>query len=100
MASLEQHLNPLTGFFSYSREDDENFRNTLPEFRRTIRHELSGQLGRSLDNFNIWQDDGAISHSDSWRQATLLIKRSIFFIPIVTPTFVTIKNVMLNLKTF
>ncbi len=60
MSSLAD-LPELIGFFSYSRQDDEDSKATLSELRDRIERELRGQLGRSKSNFRLWQDKEAIS---------------------------------------
>ena len=49
----------LVGFFSYSREDDEDSGRSLFQLRDRIQVELRGQLGRSARNFRLWQDKEA-----------------------------------------
>src|SRR3974390_2254716 len=41
----------ITGFFSYSREDDEAFEGAVSALGDAIQRELSAQLGRSRTNF-------------------------------------------------
>ena len=85
MASLAQ-LDELVGFFSYSREDDEDFRGSFSALRDTIQRELSTQLGRTRRNFRLWQDQEAIAPGKDWEaEITKAVERSEFFIPIVTP---------------
>ena len=77
----------LVGFFSYSREDDDDSGGKLSQLRERIQAELRGQLGRTRADFRVWQDKTAIAHGKLWEDE---IKRGIaessFFIPIVTPT--------------
>ncbi len=88
MSSLAD-LPELIGFFSYSRQDDEDSKATLSELRDRIERELRGQLGRSKSNFRLWQDKEAISPGRLWEaEIKSAIGQSIFFIPIVTPTAV------------
>ena len=85
MASLAQ-LPELVGFFSYSREDDEDFRGSLSALRDAIARDLRAQLGRSKRNFRLWQDQEAIAPGKDWEaEITRAVEQSVFFIPIVTP---------------
>src|SRR5271165_1326783 len=86
MASLGE-LENLVGFFSYSREDDEDSRGRLSDLRDAIGRELASQLGRSKgQNFSLWQDVNAIAPGKLWEQEIAkAIEESAFFIPIVTP---------------
>ena len=59
-------LPKLIGFFSYSREDDEDFKGTLSALRVGIQRELSAQLGRSKTTFRLWQDQAAIAPGKLW----------------------------------
>jgi WD40 repeat protein len=86
MSSLDEHFSPLVGFFSYSREDDENSNNALSDFRNAVQKELGNQLGRSRGDFRVWQDKFAISHGEDWeKEINQAISQSVFFIPIITP---------------
>ena len=87
MSSLAKHFSDgLVGFFSYSREDDEDFDAALSSFRNAIQVELAAQLGRNRSNFRIWQDKFAIPHGAPWRkEISDAINQSVFFVPIVTP---------------
>jgi formylglycine-generating enzyme required for sulfatase activity len=79
----------LIGFFSYSREDDDDSNGALSNLRDRIQRELRGQLGRTRDHFRLWQDKAAIAHGTLWEEKIkLAIAQSVFFIPIVTPTAV------------
>jgi hypothetical protein len=85
MSSLAD-LPYLTGFFSYSREDDQGSNGALSGLREAIQDELSAQLGRTHEDFRIWQDKSAISLGTLWeKQITEGINQSAFFIPIITP---------------
>jgi hypothetical protein len=85
MSSLAD-LPHLTGFFSYSREDDVGSNGALSALREAIQDELSAQLGRTNEDFRIWQDKSAISLGTLWeKQISLGINQSVFFIPIITP---------------
>jgi hypothetical protein len=88
MASLTD-LPELIGFFSYSRDDDDDSHGTLSELRDRIQRELRGQLGRSRGTFRLWQDKEAIAPGKLWEgEIKTAIEQSAFFIPIVTPTAV------------
>src|SRR5262245_58084977 len=88
MTSLSD-LPELVGFFSYSREDDDDSHGRLSELRDRIQRELRGQLGRSRANFRLWQDKEAIAPGKLWEgEITAAIEQAVFFIPIVTPTAV------------
>jgi len=79
----------LVGFFSYSREDDEDSGGKLSKLRERIQAELRGQLGRTKADFRLWQDKTAIAHGKLWEdEIKSAIAESVFFIPIVTPTAV------------
>ena len=66
MASLAELPN-LVGFFSYSREDDEDFRGELSAIRAAIGRNLAALLGRSKrQNFRLWQDMEAIAPGKLW----------------------------------
>jgi formylglycine-generating enzyme required for sulfatase activity len=79
-------LSEIVGFFSYSREDDEDSEGGLSRLRDRIQRELSSQLGRSRGDFRLWQDKAAIAHGTHWEnEIKSAITDSIFFIPIITP---------------
>ncbi|MBV8794269.1 MAG: SUMF1/EgtB/PvdO family nonheme iron enzyme [Hyphomicrobiales bacterium] len=86
MASLAELPN-LAGFFSYSREDDEDFRGELSVIRASIGRNLAALLGRKKRyDFDLWQDVEAIAPGKLWEmEITKAIEASVFFIPIVTP---------------
>jgi hypothetical protein len=86
MSSLAE-LPELVGFFSYSREDDEDSDGALSRLRDRIHRELGSQLGRARQNFRLWQDKSAIAHGALWESEIKgAVAQSVFFIPIVTPT--------------
>ena len=58
-------LPELVGFFSYSREDDEAFRDRFG-LRDAIQRELGAQLGRTKRNIRLWQDQEAIAPGKDW----------------------------------
>ncbi|MEA2821877.1 MAG: hypothetical protein QOJ86_3881 [Bradyrhizobium sp.] len=85
MPSLAE-LPDLTGFFSYSRRDDEHSQGSLSRLRAQIFNELRLQLGL---NFKLWQDTVAIPEGTEWEgEIKRAICESVFFIPIVTPSSV------------
>jgi hypothetical protein len=86
MASLAELPN-LVGFFSYSREDDEDYRGELSAIRAAIGRNLAALLGRSKQqNFRLWQDVEPIAPGKLWdTEITTAIEEAVFFIPIVTP---------------
>jgi hypothetical protein len=82
-------LPELIGFFSYSREDDEDFDHSLSKLRTRIQNELRGQLGRSRESLRLWQDREAIPPGTLWAsEIQAAIGQSVFFIPIVSPRVV------------
>jgi hypothetical protein len=88
MASLAQ-LPELIGFFSYSREDDEDSSGALSALRDRIQRELRGQLGRSKSTFRLWQDKEAIAPGKLWEdEIKTAAGQAVFFIPIITPTVI------------
>jgi len=88
MASLADAPD-LVGFFSYSREDDEDSGGKLSKLRERIQAELRGQLGRTKKDFRLWQDKTAIAHGELWEdRIKSAVAESVFFIPIITPTAV------------
>jgi hypothetical protein len=88
MSSLAE-LPDLVGFFSYSREDDEDSGGKLSKLRERIQAELRGQLGRTKRDFRLWQDKVAIAHGELWEdRIKSAVAESVFFIPIITPTAV------------
>jgi hypothetical protein len=85
MASLAD-MPELVGFFSYSRDDDEDSEGALTALRRRIQNELRAQLGRTGDTLRLWQDAEAIPPGTLWRsQIESAIEQAVFFVPIVTP---------------
>jgi tetratricopeptide (TPR) repeat protein len=88
MSSLAD-LPELVGFFSYSREDDEDSMGALSALRERIQRELRAQLGRSIRTFRLWQDKEAIAPGKLWEdEIRAAVAQAAFFIPIVTPTAV------------
>src|SRR5262245_61586702 len=79
----------LVGFFSYSREDDDDSDGALSKLRERIQAGLRGHLGRTRKDFRLWQDKTAIVHGEVWEdRIKTAIAESVFFIPIITPTAV------------
>jgi hypothetical protein len=76
----------LVGFFSYSREDDDDSEGALSRLRDRIQRELSSQLGRSREDFRLWQDKAAIPHGALWEnEITSAIAQSVFLAPLTLP---------------
>lgn len=83
MSSLAD-LDKVVGFFSYSRQDDEDSAGALSKLRDKIHRELDMQLGHR--DFRLWQDKTAIAYGELWRdRIKTAVAESVFFIPIVTP---------------
>jgi hypothetical protein len=97
MPSLAE-LPDLTGFFSYSRRDDEHSQGSLSDLRRQIYNELRLQLGSEL---KLWQDTVAIPEGALWEsEIQRAISESVFFIPIVTPSSVASKHCRFEFEAF
>jgi len=76
----------VIGFFSYSRDDDEDSEGALTTLRRRIQNELRAQLGRTGNTLRLWQDSEAIPPGTLWHsQIEGAIEQSVFFVPIITP---------------
>jgi WD40 repeat protein len=100
MSSLAD-LPELVGFFSYSRDDDEDSNGALSGLRDRIQRELRGQLGRSVKTFRLWQDKQAIAAGKLWEtEIKTAIAQSVFFIPIITPTVVKSPHCRFELEAF
>jgi formylglycine-generating enzyme required for sulfatase activity len=100
MSSLAD-LPELVGFFSYSREDDEDSHGALSVLRERIQRELRGQLGRSMKTFRLWQDKEAIASGTLWEaEIKTAAEQSVFFIPIITPTVVRSPYCRFELESF
>jgi hypothetical protein len=100
MPSLAE-LPELTGFFSYSREDDDDFKGALSALRDRIRRSLRSQLGITGAGFRLFQDTEAISHGAQWeKEIKGAIAKSVFFIPIVTPTAVNSRHCKTEFELF
>src|SRR5262249_13601245 len=94
-------LPELVGFFSYSREDDEDSHGALSALRDRIQRELRGQLGRSTKTFRLWQDKEAIASGKLWEaEIKTAVGQSVFFIPIITPTVVRSPYCRFELEAF
>ena len=97
MSSLAE-LPELVGFFSYSREDDEDSHGALSALRERIQRELRGQLGRSI---RLWQDKEAIASGKLWEEEIkTAVGQAVFFIPIITPTVVRSPYCRFELEAF
>jgi TIR domain len=100
MSSLAD-LPELVGFFSYSREDDEDSYGGLSALRERIQRELRAQLGRSMKTFRLWQDKEAIAAGKLWEtEIKTAVAQSVFFIPIVTPTVIHSPYCRFELESF
>jgi hypothetical protein len=100
MPSLAE-LPEITGFFSYSRDDDDDFERPLSSLREAINKELRAQLGRTKQDFRLWQDQNAIAPGEMWEsQIAAAIDSASFFIPIVTPRSVNSRHCKFEFDTF
>ena len=91
----------LIGFFSYSREDDEDADGALSKLRDRIQRELGSQVGRSRKELRLWQDKAAIPHGTFWeKEISSAIAESTFFIPIVTPRAVRSRYCVFEFRAF
>jgi hypothetical protein len=91
----------LIGFFSYSRDDDDDSNGALSALRERIQRELRGQLGRSMKTFRLWQDKEAIAPGKLWEEEIKSsVGQAVFFIPIITPTVVRSPNCRFELEAF
>jgi serine/threonine protein kinase len=76
-----------TGFWSYSRRDDELSGGKLSQLRSALAQELQQQYGR--EQVRLFQDTTAIPHGAAWLgEIKKAIGQSSFFIPIITPNFI------------
>jgi hypothetical protein len=100
MTSLTD-LPELIGFFSYSREDDQDSQNALSTIRTLIQNELRARLGRSRQSLRLWQDQEAIAPGSMWEsQINAAVQQSVFFIPIITPRVINSKYCGIEFKRF
>jgi TIR domain len=91
----------LVGFFSYSRDDDEGSRGALSALRDAIQNELSAQLGRTRQNFRLWQDHAAIAPGTLWEsEIAAAVAQSAFFIPMITPRVILSSHCRLEFESF
>lgn len=91
----------LVGFFSYSREDDQDSQGALSALRARIQGELRGQLGRTAKTFRLWQDREAIASGTLWEsEIKNAVGQAVFFIPIITPTVVASPYCRFELEAF
>ena len=94
-------LPELVGFFSYSRDDDDDSHGSLSRLRDRIQRELRGQLGRSRTTLRLWQDANAIAHGAMWeKEIASAISQAVFFVPIVTPTAVNSRHCKFEFAAF
>lgn len=76
-----------TGFWSYSRQDDELSFGKLSQLRKLLMAEVQQQFGR--ERVQIFQDAETISHGAEWEgEIRQSLEDSTFFIPIITPNFI------------
>ena len=100
MSSLAD-LPKVIGFFSYSREDDEDFGAQLSSVREAIQKELRAQLGRTKRDLRLWQDQDAIAPGELWEaKIASAINEATFFIPIVTPRAINSKHCKFEFDAF
>ena len=100
MSSLAE-LTELVGFFSYSRDDDEDFKGSLSALRDGIQRELRAQLGRNKTNFHLFQDQEAIAPGKQWElEIKKAVAQSVFFIPLITPRSIGSKYCQFEFESF
>jgi len=100
MTSLAD-LPELIGFFSYSRDDDQDSNNALSTIRKLIQNELRARLGRSRQSLRLWQDQEALAPGALWEsQINAAVQQSVFFIPIITPRVINSKYCGIEFKRF
>ena len=91
----------LIGFFSYSREDDDDSHGALSALRDAIQRELRGQLGRLRQQLRLWQDKEAIAPGRLWeKEIRAAVEQAVFFIPIITPTAVKSRHCQIEFDAF
>lgn len=84
-------------FYSYARQDDEFNNGFITRLREDIQREYQTQTGEEL---NIFQDSKDISFGMNWRKAIQEhLGRSVFFIPVLTPTYLKRPACIAELKT-
>jgi hypothetical protein len=100
MSSLAE-LPKLFGFFSYSREDDDDSDGALSALRNRIQRELRVQLGRTRGELKLFQDTVGISHGALWQgELEAAVAQSLFFVPIITPTAVNSRHCKVEFELF
>ena len=78
---------PTVGFWSYSRQDNDNASGGLSRLRAMVSAELKLQLGRAAQ-VELFQDTADIHSGAMWEQKIRdQMARSSFLIPILTPDF-------------
>ncbi len=76
-----------TAFFSYARWDDEHDSGYLSQFRKRLAEEVQAHTG---NEFLIFQDQIDVAWGQDWQQRiTDSLNETVFFIPVLTPTFFT-----------
>jgi HEAT repeat protein len=95
-------LPKVFGFFSYSRDDDEDSKGRLSRLRDAIERELGQQLGIvEGKRFCLFQDKEAIPLGTRWEtKIKEAIEESQFFIPIVTPRAVGSRHCKFEFESF
>src|SRR5271170_3348132 len=94
-------LPEIIGFFSYSRDDDEDSHSSLSTIRALIQNELRARLGRSRQSLRLWQDQEALAPGSMWEsQINAAVQQSVFFIPIITPRVINSKYCGIEFKRF
>jgi hypothetical protein len=95
-------LSEVVGFFSYSRDDDEDSEGALLGLRDHIQRELRRQMGRSESDLRLWQEKMPIpGHGKLWEnEIERAIAQSFFFIPIMTPRAVKSEHCRFQLRSF
>jgi hypothetical protein len=77
----------MIGFWSYTRADARSARGRLDDLRGLVADELRLLMG-SRPGIELWHDTSSIPYGKEWeRVIQAAIKRSSFFIPVVTPAF-------------
>lgn len=100
MSSLSE-LPEVVGFFSYSREDDEDLKGELSSLHEVIQRELRAALGRSRHDFRLWRDQEALAPGTPWESAIAsTISSATFFISVMTPRAAASKHCTLELEAF
>src|SRR5580658_7509556 len=85
-------------FWSYTRFDDEHERRKLTALRTRLEGEVRSQLGTAFD---IYQDTIDLAWGADWKQRLLTnIDETVFFIPVITPSYFTSNICRTELEAF